>query len=142
MSSVSDITITIDCGLLQDRIYCYGGSDGTVDKPIEDTTMFVLDITQANGSSMSDLQNNWKVDTTNVYGVNTEKRRNSMSAVVGGNQLVISGGFGGVGTAVSIVNQTIAFNVETKSWKSYPNYMEGTINRQMYVGQLVFLWVI
>jgi hypothetical protein len=125
--------LIIVCGLLQNKIYCYGGSRGTRDDEIVDSTMFVLDISQANTSSMSDLQNNWKVETPNTAGVNTEKRRYSQCAVVGGTQLLLSGGYGGADALTPIVDQTIAFDVVTKSWKKYPNYLEGSFgNRQMY----------
>jgi hypothetical protein len=121
---------------LQNKIYCYGGSQGTRGEEVVDSTMFVLDISQANGTSMADLQNNWKVETPNTAGVNVEKRQYSQYAVVGGTQLLLSGGYGGANALTPIVDQTIAFDVESKSWKKYPNYIEGSFgNRQMYVGQ-------
>jgi N-acetylneuraminic acid mutarotase len=92
--------------------------------------MFVLDISKANGASMSELQSNWKVVTPNTAGVNTERRESSQCAVVGGN-LVLSGGFGGADIATHMVDQTIAYDSESNSWKKYPNYFEGNINRQM-----------
>jgi N-acetylneuraminic acid mutarotase len=92
--------------------------------------MFVLEISTANETSMSELGNNWKVVSPTTAGVNTEKRENSQHAVVD-NLLVLSGGFGGADVLTHIVDQTIAYDSENNSWKKYPNYFEGNINRQM-----------
>jgi hypothetical protein len=123
----------LGCGLLQNKIYCYGGAHGTPEDDIIDATMLVLDISQANATSMNDLQSKWQVETPHTAGVNTEDRKEGQCAVVGGTLLLLSAGYSGSNTLHSIVDQTIAFDVESKSWKKYPNYMEGYFgNRQMY----------
>jgi hypothetical protein len=93
--------------------------------------MFVLDISKANGASMTELQNSWNIETPNTAGVNTEKRRDCQYAAVG-TKLVISGGVGGINSGPAMTQQTIAYDAEDNSWKTYPNYAEGTFgNRQM-----------
>jgi N-acetylneuraminic acid mutarotase len=93
--------------------------------------MFVLDISNANGVSMTELQDSWKIETPNTAGVNTEKRRGSQCGTVG-TKLVMSGGVGNADSDPAMVDQTIAYDVEDNTWKKYPNYVEGTFgNRQM-----------
>jgi N-acetylneuraminic acid mutarotase len=118
---------------LKNKIYCYGGSlIGARNEEIVDSNMFVLDITQSNASTMNDLGNNWKAISPNTAGVIVEKRTYSQTAVIGGTQLLLSGGFGGANSDTALVDQTIVYDAESNSWKKYPNYIEGSFgNRQM-----------
>jgi hypothetical protein len=115
---------------LLNKIYCYGGSYGTRDEEIPDSTMFMLDISKANGANMTELENNWKPVIPNTAGINNQRRENSQCEAIEGTRLVLSGGYGG--TDVAMVDQTIVYNAEDNTWKKYANYMEGTFgNRQM-----------
>jgi hypothetical protein len=93
--------------------------------------MFVLDISKANGASMSDLEKSWRIEALFTADVNTGKRRDCQYAVIG-TQLVISGGVSGTNSSIPMDHQTIAYDVQDKLWKKYPNYEDGIFgNRQM-----------
>jgi hypothetical protein len=92
--------------------------------------MFILDISQANGANITELQSNWKPITPNTAGVDVQRRENSQCEAIEGTHLVLSGGYGG--TDVAMADQTIAYNAEDNTWTKYANYMEGSFgNRQM-----------
>jgi hypothetical protein len=81
---------------------------------------------------MSTLRDSWKIVTPNTAGVNTEERGSCQYATVGGTRLVLSGCYNCISKGGPISNQTIVYDVETNSWKSYPNYLEQPYgNRQM-----------
>jgi hypothetical protein len=80
---------------------------------------------------MDTLANSWTIENPIAGGASIELRDSIQYAAVNGTLLIVSGG-SNTDTTTSIVDQTIVYDVQSKSWKKYPNYEENPYgNRQM-----------
>lgn len=94
--------------------------------------MLSLDVSKANHTSMSEFENQWATESPNTAGISIPRRRDNQYAVVG-SQLVLSGGSSNPEWDPGLVDQTIAYNADDNTWRSYPNYVEDNFgNRQIY----------
>lgn len=90
----------------------------------------MLDLSK--NATMVELASNWTLIQPNTNGVNLETRKAPQNEKISDTQLLISGGYGGAGAHIPIVDQTIVYDAETNSWSKYANYEEGSYgNRQM-----------
>jgi hypothetical protein len=127
----------IDCGLLSNNIYCFGGIP-VGDNANSDSTINMLDLTICNGETAAEIQKKWMAVSSDTNGVNIQARyRPQAIALPDGNGFLISGGYSS--TTTSIVDQTIVYNASTNKWSKYQNFEDGSYgNRQMYHMKTMF----
>jgi hypothetical protein len=108
---------------LNNNIYCYWSANLVGRTEHEGAQLATLEIANANRVRMSTLANNWIVTTVETDTMEAESRQNSQYAAVDGKYLIISGGRN-IDATARIVNQTIVYDIQTLSWKKYPDYEE------------------
>lgn len=124
--------IYIDCGLLVNNIYCFGGTVLTKEnKENSDQTINVLDITTNNGLPTDQLATKWNSISSDTNGVDLAVRTNPLGlALPDGENMVLIGGWNFASSRLK--NHAIVFNAKSRKWTAYPNYQESPYGeRQM-----------
>lgn len=121
--------MNLECGLLVDAIYCYGG---LLVNNVIDSSLYSLPLTNfPNNKSMINLAKTWNlINYTNTEYV-LEGRRRANSAVYNSNSLFVTGGYTYNGTMIT--NQTIVYNRDANTWQTLNTYVDTSSNsiRQM-----------
>ncbi|EPB88935.1 hypothetical protein HMPREF1544_04195 [Mucor circinelloides 1006PhL] len=122
--------MNLECGLLVDAIYCYGG---LLVNNVIDSSLYSLPLTNfPNNKSMINLAKTWNlINYTNTEYV-LEGRRRANSAVYNSNSLFVTGGYTYNGTMIT--NQTIVYNRDANTWQTLNTYVDTSSNsiRQIY----------
>jgi hypothetical protein len=126
--------ISIDCGFIDKRIFCFGGtedleSQSRVNSVNKKSTnkLYSLDLknlTKSDGTftSLEEISQQWiEVVPTNWENYIVESRAKACSVTYGDNALMIYGGSTLNGSR-TLTNQTIEYNASTNSWRTLPNY--------------------
>ncbi|KAL9548101.1 hypothetical protein PS6_006788 [Mucor atramentarius] len=124
------------CGLMDGKIYCYGGDMySTTTKHVPNSGMNVLDLTNKSGTLATELQNMWQPVSYNINNVDLTSRTDAQCAILeGGKQMLINGGYDSVRPG-KLANLNIAYNVDTNQWNALPDYTEPPYGkRQIYYG--------
>lgn len=105
------------------RIYCIGGTRVVGSKSFIDFSIRYLDIVNNSGISAQELETKWTSVTAITNGLDIKARVSAQSMVLkDGKTMLLSGGLNTDDN--KLVHQTIAFDAETSSWTSYPDYNE------------------
>lgn len=132
------LTFFIGCGLMNGKIYCYGGdlySTATAHSP--NNGMNVLDLTNSSGKLATDLQNMWRPVSYNINNVDLTSRIDPQCIVLeGGKQMIVNGGFDSTRPG-HLANLNIVYDVDKNQWNAMPDYEEPPYGRrQMYLYNL------
>jgi hypothetical protein len=113
--------------LLSNKIYCYGGA--TQANELSDSTINVLDIVSNSGNTADELKDKWMTITSNTNGLNIQLKHSPQGMQLPDGKTMLSSGDLS-DTYSPSTPMTLAFDSETYSWSSYPEYTEPNFGKR------------